>query len=72
MLDDRLPKIAAELHEQGRRIRGRPKLSWEDCVKRDAMKTGQEEDWKKKTRYREGWKRLSDEAVKMLLAASHP
>ena len=34
MADDRLPKRAAELREQGRR-RGRPRLRWEDCVKRD-------------------------------------
>ena len=25
-------------------------LRWEDCVKRDARKAGEEEDWKKKTR----------------------
>ena len=30
MADDRLPKRAAELREQGRRRRGRPKLRWED------------------------------------------
>ena len=46
----------------GRRGRRRPR--WEDCVKRDVRKAGEEEDWKKKTRDREGWKRLSDEAVK--------
>ena len=66
MADDRLPKRAAELREQGRRIRGRPRLRWEDCVKRDVRKAGEEEDWKKKTRDRGGWKRLSDEAVKKL------
>ena len=32
---------------------------------------GEEEDWKKKTRDRGGWKRLSDEAVKKLPAAPH-
>ena len=30
-------------------------------------KAGEEEDWKKKTRDRGGWKRLSDEAVKKKL-----
>ena len=41
MADDRLPKRAAELREQGRRRRGRPRLRWEDCVKRDVRrKTG--------------------------------
>ena len=72
MADDRLPKRAAELREQGRRRRGRPKLRWEDCVKRDVRKAGEEEDCKKKTRDRGGWKILSDEAVKKLWAAPHP
>ena len=72
MADDRLPKRAAELREQGRRRRVRPRLRWEDCVKRDARKAGEEEDWKKKKRDRGGWKRLSDEAVKKLRAAPHP
>ena len=60
MADDRLPKRAAELREQGSRRRGRSMLRWEDGVKRDVRKTGEEEDWKKKTRDRGGWKRLSD------------
>ena len=72
MADDRLPKRAAELREQGRRRRGRPILRWEDYVKRDVMKAGEEEDWKKKTRDRGGWKILADEAVKRLQAAPHP
>ena len=60
MADDRLPKRAAELCEQGRRRRGRPRLRWEDCVKRDVVrKAVEEEDWKKKTRDRGWWKRLS-------------
>ena len=57
--------------KQGRRRRGRPRLRWEDCVKRDVRTAGEEEDWKKKTRDRGGWKRLSDEAVK-LRAGPHP
>ena len=58
MADDRLPKRAAELREQGRRRRGRPRLRLEDCDKRDVRKAGEEEDWKKKRRDRGGWKRL--------------
>ena len=50
MADDILPKRAAELCEEGRRRRGRPMLRWEDCVRRDARKAGEEEDWMKKTR----------------------
>ena len=72
MADDRLPQRVAELREPGRRRRGRPRLRWEDCVKRDVKKAGEEEDWKKKTRDRGGWKRLSDEVVKKLRPAPHP
>ena len=58
MADDRLPKIARELREEGRRRRVRPRLRWEDCVKRDARKAGEEEDWEKKTGdCRGGWKK---------------
>ena len=72
MADDRLPKRVAELREQGGRRRGRPSLRWEDSVKRYVRKAGEEEDCKKKTRDRGGWKRLSDEAVKKLWAAPQP
>ena len=34
MADERLPKRATELREQGRRRRGRPILRWEDCIKK--------------------------------------
>ena len=72
MADDRLPQIAAELREQARRRRGRPRLRWEDCLKRDVKKTGEEGDWKKKTRDRGGWKIISDEAVEKFRAAPDP
>ena len=72
MADDRLPKREVELREEGRRRRWRPRLRWEDCVKRDVKKAGEEGDWKKKTRDRVGWKRLSDEAVKKLRAEPRP
>ena len=65
MADDRLPKRVVELREEGMRRRWRPRLRWEDCVKRDARKAGEEEDWKK-TRDRGGWKILSDEALEKL------
>ena len=54
MADDRLSKRAAALPQQGRKRQGRPRLIWEDCVKRDVRKAGEEEDWKKKTRDRGG------------------
>ena len=43
--DDRLSKRAEELREEGRRRRGRPRLKWEDCVKRNVKKAGEEENW---------------------------
>ena len=49
MADDRLPKRAAELRDEGRRRRGRPMLRREDV-----RKAGEEEDWKKKARNRGG------------------
>ena len=72
MADDKLPERAAELREQGRRRRGRPRSRWEDYGKRDVRKAGEEEDWKKNTRDRRRWKRLSDEEVKKLQAAPRP
>ena len=58
MADDRLPKRAAELRDQDRMRRGMPRLRWEDCVKRDLRKAGEEKDWDKRTIDRGGWKRL--------------
>ena len=48
MTDEILPKRAAEFREQGRRRRWRPRLRWEDCVKRDVRKAGEEEVWKRR------------------------
>ena len=48
-----------------------PMMSWEGCVKRDARKAGEEENWKK-TIDSGRWTRLSDEAVNKLRAAHHP
>ena len=62
MADDSLPKRAAELGEKGRRRRGRPRLRWEDCVKIDAKKTGEEGYWRTKTGDRESrltWRHLA-------------
>ena len=56
MADDRLMKRETELREEGRRRRGRPRLRWEDCDKRDVRKTGEGEDWEKKKRDRRGGK----------------
>ena len=52
------------------RRRWRPILRWEDCVKRDVKKTGEDGDWK--TGDTGGWRRIANEAVKKLHAAPHP
>ena len=41
-------------------------------IRNNNNKAGEDENWKKKTRYRGGRKRLSDEAVKKLWAAPLP
>ena len=38
MADAKLPKRAAELRDEGMMRRWRPRLRWEDCVKRDVKK----------------------------------
>ena len=66
MSDDRPTKRVAELRGEGRRRRGRSRLRREDCLKRDVVKAGEEQDWKKKTGDRGGSKRLPDEAANNL------
>ena len=61
--DDRLPTKLAELREGDRRRRGRSLLRWEDCVKRDASKAGEEEEWKKNTRDSGGWKDIREQVL---------
>ena len=56
MADDRLPRTAAELLEQGRRRRGRPRLRWEDCVKRDVRKSREEKTGRRRQETEEGGK----------------
>ena len=72
MADDRLPKRATELREQGRGRRGRPRLRWEDCVKRYVRNAGEEVDWKKKTRDRGGWKRLPGRGGEKVAVSTSP
>ena len=51
----------------------RKQLGMENSKSKDVRKAGDDEDRRnKKTRDREGWKRLSDEAVKKLEAAPYP
>ena len=47
MKDDRLPKRAETKKQKGSRKRGRPQLTWEDCVKRDLRKAEEEDKLRK-------------------------
>ena len=47
MKDDRLPKRAETKKQEGSRKRGRPQLTWEDCVKRDLRKAEEEDKLRK-------------------------
>ena len=47
MGEDRLSKRAWKAEEGGRRRRGRPKLRWKDCIKRDLERAGTNgQEWK--------------------------
>ena len=66
--DDGLPNKVV-VTRGGQEETSEAKVEMGGCVKREVRKAGEEEDWKKKTRDRGGWKRLS---VKKLRAAPHP
>ena len=51
----RLTKREGALGVEGRRIKGRPRLRWEDCVKRDLEGVGGE--WRTRARGRGEWRR---------------
>ena len=57
----RLTKRADALGVEGRR-RGRPRLSWEDCVKRDLVGMGGE--WRTSASDWGEWRRLVETVVK--------
>ena len=57
MKDERLPKRYETKKQEGCRKRGRPRLRWEDCVKRDLRKAEKEDKWREKANNRERWKK---------------
>ena len=63
MKDDKLPKRAETKKQEGSRKRGRPQLRWEDCVKRDLRKAGEEDKWRETANNRDQWKQITKVAV---------
>ena len=68
MGEDRLSKRTWKVEEGGRSRRGRPKLQWKDCVKRDLERAGtNDQEWKTTTEDRGKWRTLTmkmEEAIK--------
>ena len=68
MDEERLSKRALKAEEGGRRRRGRPKLRWKDCVKRDLERAGiNGQEWKTIAEDRGRWRELTmkvEEATK--------
>ena len=54
MAEDRLTKTADAYREEGR-MRGRPRLRWEDCVKRYVREAGIEGNWRGKSHDSKEW-----------------
>lgn len=63
MNEQRLPKRVEQI-ECGTRGRGRPRIRWSDCVKRD-LQRGEEEwsTWRRDAEDREQWKKIVNNVV---------
>ena len=62
MGEERLLKRAWKAEEGGERRRGRPKLWWKDCVKRDLERAGTNgQEWKTIAKDRWRWRELTKE-----------
>ena len=63
MKDDKLPNRAETEKQECSRKRGRPRLRWEDCVKRELRKAEEEEKLREKANNRDQWKQISKVAI---------
>ena len=55
----RAPRRAFDLNVEGIRRRGRPRIRWEDTIKKDLKKIGVDGDWKQLASDGRRWKKLT-------------
>ena len=67
--EERMTKRADRLTLQGRRKRGRPRLTWEDCVRRDIHKVVVVGEWRELAEDRGRWRSM---VVKVGASGPHP
>ena len=49
---------------QGNSKRGRPQLRWENCVRRDMRRSGEDERWREGTADRKLWKERTERVAR--------
>jgi len=57
MEESRIPRRVLYMNFGTTRLRGRPRNTWQDAVRKDGRKVGGE-GWQEKVRNREEWKKL--------------
>ena len=65
---ERMAKRADRLREQARRKRGRLRLRWEDCVRRDIRKVAVVGEWREFAEDRGRWRSVEVKAGQKLRA----
>ena len=60
----KLAKRAEVEKHLGRRKRGRPQLRWEDCVRRDMRRSGEDERWREGAADRKLWKERTERVAR--------
>jgi len=55
---DTMIKVVTEEEPIGKRLIGRPRLRWENCVKRDVKTVDPRANWKKVAEDRERWRNI--------------
>ena len=60
----KLAKRAEVEKHQGRRKKGRPQLRWEDCMRRDTRRSGEDERWREGAADRKLWKERTERVAR--------